>query len=90
MVPSCRTVTRPIWVTDAGVSVIGPDAIREPDPIPPGTWPYAHATLSMFLESARWDAETRTCASVSCHLTQTSVTWGGPTGWEACGGCHPY
>jgi predicted CxxxxCH...CXXCH cytochrome family protein len=87
------TPSRPIFVTDAGISFIPADAIREPDPVPPpppGGWPYVAATLSMHLGSAGWDPATKTCSNVSCHLAQTSVRWGGPTGWSACGECHPY
>jgi predicted CxxxxCH...CXXCH cytochrome family protein len=91
--PAPFTPSRPIWVTDAGISTLGPDAIREPDPIPPpppGGWPYSNATLSMHLGSAGYDPATKTCTNVSCHLAQTSVTWGGPTGSYACGACHGF
>jgi predicted CxxxxCH...CXXCH cytochrome family protein len=85
------TPTRPIWVTDANPGVPAPaDGIYEPDPIPPGTWPFTAPTLSMHLASARYDPATKTCTNVSCHLVQTSVQWGGPNGWEACGGCHGF
>jgi predicted CxxxxCH...CXXCH cytochrome family protein len=87
------TPSRPIFVTDGGISTLGPDVVREPSPIPappPGGWPYVAETLSMHLESARYTPATKTCTNVSCHLAQTSVVWGGPTGWDACGACHGF
>jgi predicted CxxxxCH...CXXCH cytochrome family protein len=87
------TPSRPIFATDAALGTLGPDASLDPDPIPtapPGGWPYAAATLSMHLESARYDPPTKTCSNVSCHLAQTTVEWGGPTGFAACGSCHGF
>lgn len=81
------TPSRPIFVTDAAISSIGPDTIREPSsiPAPPaGGWPYTAKTLSMHLESARYEPSTKTCSNVSCHLVQTTVQWGGPTGCQPC------
>jgi predicted CxxxxCH...CXXCH cytochrome family protein len=87
------TPTRPIWLTDANPGVPAPpDGLYEPDPIPPppgpDPWPFTDPTLSMHLGSLAYDPATKTCTNASCHLAQTSVTWGGPTGWSACGYCH--
>jgi predicted CxxxxCH...CXXCH cytochrome family protein len=86
--------SRPIFVTDGGISTLGPDVIREPSEIPeppPGeTWPYTYETLSMHLGSAQYEPSTKTCTNVSCHLAQTTLQWGGPTGWAVCGACHGF
>jgi predicted CxxxxCH...CXXCH cytochrome family protein len=88
------TPSRPIFVTDAGLTDVGPDTVRDPDPIPTvgGPWPYVEETLSMHLGSATYAPATKTCSLVSCHLTQTTVRWGGPTGGEACFAvaCHGF
>jgi predicted CxxxxCH...CXXCH cytochrome family protein len=85
------TPTRPIWLTDANPGVPAPlDGVYEPEPMPPGTWPYTSPTLSMHLGSLAYDPATKTCTNASCHLAQTSVTWGGPTGWDTCGACHGF
>jgi predicted CxxxxCH...CXXCH cytochrome family protein len=82
------TPSRPIFVTNS-IAVSHADAVREPNPIPPGIWPFSRPTLSMHLGSATYTPATKTCSSVSCHLAQPPVQWGGPTGWDACSGsCH--
>ncbi len=43
------------------------------------------------LNSATYSSSTRTCSNVSCHLNQTSVTWGMPyRNWDSteCNRCH--
>ncbi len=72
-----NTPTRPYWVTHAQPLVALP-----PDAVMDGT------TMSAHLASARYDASTKTCTSVACHLAQTEVTWGAPHGSIACGPCH--
>jgi predicted CxxxxCH...CXXCH cytochrome family protein len=48
-------------------------------------------TVSMRLGSATFDPVTKTCASVACHLKQTSVTWGAAhPGFTDCNVCHLY
>lgn len=79
---SPSTPTRPYWVTNAAPGVTFPDPAI-PDAFLQGT------TLSAHLASARYDAATKTCASVACHLAQTEVTWGAPHGFAACSACHP-
>ncbi|HEX9053024.1 MAG TPA: CxxxxCH/CxxCH domain-containing protein [Anaeromyxobacter sp.] len=85
---SPSTPTRPYWVTNAQPLVTIPDPTI-PDAIMEG------ATLSLHLESARYDVATKTCTSVACHLAQIQVTWGAPhgsglpTGSNAnCKACH--
>jgi predicted CxxxxCH...CXXCH cytochrome family protein len=74
------TPTRPIWITDANPAVDAPaDGVFIPA--------YG-GTLAMHLSSAAYDPADKTCTNVSCHLAQTTVTWGGPTGWAVCGECH--
>ena len=72
--------TRPYWVTVGSTpGVIPPDAVLEGN------------TLSMRLGGAGWDPPTKTCSSVACYLSQTTVVWGAPhDGWNACSTCHPY
>jgi predicted CxxxxCH...CXXCH cytochrome family protein len=57
--------------------VIPPDAVLEGN------------TLSMRLGGAGWDPPTKTCSSVACHLSQTTVVWGAPHD-GSCSTCHPY
>ncbi len=75
--------TRPYWVTNDASGVALPDPAI-PDALRDG------ATLSVHLGSASYDAATKTCASVACHLQQTAVTWGAPHGWVACQTCHGF
>jgi predicted CxxxxCH...CXXCH cytochrome family protein len=45
------------------------------------------------LLNASYDAGTKTCSNVSCHRSQTSVTWGTPYRWwdsTECNRCHSY
>ncbi len=58
-----------------------------------GTYPYfsydGGPTLN--LADAQFDPSTKTCSNVSCHLQQTSVTWGMPYRyWDnvECNRCH--
>jgi hypothetical protein len=79
--------TRPYWVTNGSPGISIPDPAI-PDAIMEGT------TLSLGLQSAGYDASTKTCTSVACHLQQTSVQWGavhgyGGPNWENCQLCHP-
>jgi predicted CxxxxCH...CXXCH cytochrome family protein len=76
--PAPNTPTRPIWSAPAGVTPPVGDAVFE------GT------TLSMDLSKARYDAATKTCSSVPCHLFETQVQWGGANGWDACSRCHGF
>lgn len=47
------------------------------------------ATWSTGLQAASYDAATRTCSNVGCHLLQTSVRWGlVPVGVASCDYCH--
>jgi predicted CxxxxCH...CXXCH cytochrome family protein len=49
--------------------------------------------ISMDLGAARWNAETRTCTGVPCHLQQSEVAFGAPYRWEStseCNVCHRY
>jgi predicted CxxxxCH...CXXCH cytochrome family protein len=73
--------TRPYWVTNASPFVAIPDPAI-PDVVMDG------ATMSLHLETARYDASTKTCTAVGCHLAQTTVQWGAPHGNVACGPCH--
>jgi predicted CxxxxCH...CXXCH cytochrome family protein len=75
--------TRPYWVTNANPMVTIPDP-SIPDAVMDG------ATLSLHLQSARYDPATKTCTSVACHLAQTTVVWGAPHGNVACGPCHGF
>jgi predicted CxxxxCH...CXXCH cytochrome family protein len=81
----------PYWVTlsefkDANHLPAG--ATFSPSPPPDGT--AAAGTISFELSGARYDAATKTCASVSCHLAQTSARWGGTAGGTltTCYDCH--
>jgi predicted CxxxxCH...CXXCH cytochrome family protein len=76
-VPPSRP-SRPYWVTTG----------TAPQPIPPGAV-IEGTTLSMRLGGAGWEPTTKTCSSVACHGTQTSVVWGAPhDGYNACATCH--
>ena len=57
--------------------------------------PFVYSTYggdtSMNLSAASYDAATKTCSNVSCHLGQTSVKWGTPYRWyyeTECDRCH--
>jgi predicted CxxxxCH...CXXCH cytochrome family protein len=49
-------------------------------------------TTSMSLANATYDASTKTCSNVACHISQTSVKWGTPYRWfdysYECDRCH--
>ncbi len=50
-----------------------------------------YPTTALELGDARWDATTRTCSNVACHLNQTSVTFGAPYRYYnsfECNSCH--
>lgn len=51
-------------------------------------------STNMSLSNATYDASTKTCMNVSCHLNQTSVKWGTPYRWDdyayECDRCHHY
>jgi predicted CxxxxCH...CXXCH cytochrome family protein len=80
------TPSQPIYVTDALYSSHA-DAVLDPELVP-SQGPYP--TLSVHLLNASYVPATKTCANVSCHLEQDTVQWGGPTGWDACDGCHGF
>ncbi len=84
--PAPYTPTRPYWVTNEATGITFPDPAI-PDAEVVGT---TAGTLSLHLASARYDASTKTCTSVACHLQQTQVTWGAPNDWNACSTCHPF
>lgn len=44
------------------------------------------------LANANYDAATRTCSNVACHVSQTTVKWGKPYRWDTdeCDNCHGY
>jgi predicted CxxxxCH...CXXCH cytochrome family protein len=69
----------PYWRRPAGLSSTRVDVRMDGD------------TLSLHLGNARWDAATKTCTNVACHLSQTSVTWGATTSLsDACKSCHNF
>ena len=69
----------PYWRRPAGLSSTRADVRMDGD------------TLSLHLGNARWDAATKTCTNVACHLSQTSVTWGATTSLsDACKSCHNF
>lgn len=69
--------TRPYWVSDGS---------------PGGALPldatYDGTTLSLHLGSAAYDPATKSCTSVACHLSETTVRWGTPHG--TCTRCHSF
>jgi predicted CxxxxCH...CXXCH cytochrome family protein len=73
-----NTPTRPYWLTDASAGFVPADAVRE------GT------TLSFHLANARYDAATKTCSNVGCHLEATAVVWGGANAFDRCTTCHVF
>jgi predicted CxxxxCH...CXXCH cytochrome family protein len=78
--PAPNTPSRPYWVLPARISL--------PATLDGGL---EGSTLSFHLGSARYDAATKTCTSVACHLFQESVTWGAPhDGFTACASCHGF
>jgi predicted CxxxxCH...CXXCH cytochrome family protein len=84
--------TAAYWVTVSefkDANHLPPGATFSPAPPPPdGT--SAAGTLSFELTGATYDPVTKTCGSVSCHLAQSSVQWGG-TGlgtMTTCFACH--
>jgi len=46
----------------------------------------------MSLANATYDAGTKNCSNVSCHIQQATVTWGTPYRWwyDECDRCHGY
>jgi predicted CxxxxCH...CXXCH cytochrome family protein len=78
--------TRVLVFRDA--NVLPPGAAWNPPPVPT-TAVASSGTLSFRLDAARYDASTKTCSSVPCHLRQSSVQWGGNVGtYNTCFGCH--
>ena len=50
-------------------------------------------TTAFDLTAASYDAPTKSCVDVSCHLEQTAVSWGAPYrygNWAECNSCHQY
>jgi predicted CxxxxCH...CXXCH cytochrome family protein len=82
----------PYWVTVVefnDANHLPPGSAFSPWPPPPDGTPAA-GTISFALGGAAYDPATKTCASVSCHLAQTSARWGG-TGvgtMSTCFDCH--
>jgi predicted CxxxxCH...CXXCH cytochrome family protein len=82
----------PYWVTVSefkDANHLPPGSTLSPWPPPPdGT--AAAGTLSFELSGAAYDPATKTCASVSCHLAQTSARWGGTAAgtMSTCFDCH--
>jgi predicted CxxxxCH...CXXCH cytochrome family protein len=77
----------PYWRFDASFAGISPST---PDQRLDGN------TFSLHLGNAQWDAATKTCSNVACHLDQTSMVWGdapdinsGVNG-EICLRCHAF
>jgi predicted CxxxxCH...CXXCH cytochrome family protein len=68
----------PYWMTggDAGI----PDW--------PATVSWSGTTVSFSLDGASYDAATKTCTSVACHMAE-SPRWGSQNGYVACSNCHP-
>jgi len=60
--------------------------------------PYVYSSygsdVPMSLANATYDPATRNCSNVSCHIQQTTVTWGKPYRWynydSECDSCHGY
>jgi predicted CxxxxCH...CXXCH cytochrome family protein len=50
-----------------------------------------NATISLHLGNAAYEARTKTCSNVGCHVQQTQVQWGTPYATQAgtCNVCHP-
>ncbi len=51
----------------------------------------AMSNAAYSLSTATYDGSTKTCSNVSCHLYQTTVTWGSPYRWQnsiECNVCH--
>lgn len=47
--------------------------------------------VSFGLGVAAYDAASKTCSSVACHIQQSAVQWGvSPIGWATCDSCHQY
>ncbi len=77
--PPPDTPTRPTWVTNGAPGVFPPDSGRD------------GATFSLHLAGASYDAATKTCSNVACHLAQTAVPWGvSPAGGATCNACHGF
>lgn len=65
------------------------------DPVNPVVYTtYSGVSHSYSLAASRWQADSRTCSSVPCHLNQTQPEWGKPYRWygttEECDQCHRY
>lgn len=80
---SPNTPTRPYWFTNGSPLISGIPSLPA-DAVANGS------TLSMDLQSAGWNATSKTCSSVACHFNQTSVQWGGQGGESStsCSACH--
>lgn len=73
--------------------------IASPSSLPPNS-AQNDTTWSLHLAGARYDAASRTCSSVPCHLAQSFGTgapaydplrWGvAPVGYATCSACHQY
>jgi predicted CxxxxCH...CXXCH cytochrome family protein len=75
-----NTPVFPYWRFPAGLSSLAPDMRMD------------GSTLSLHLANARWDAATKTCSNVACHLAQTAAVWGEttPNLSAACMRCHVF
>jgi len=52
---------------------------------------YGSGNIAMSLLNATYDPVTKNCSNVSCHIQQTTVTWGTPYRWYntiECDRCH--
>jgi len=71
--------TQPYWVTSNVTPPAGGSFLKQ------------GKTLSFHLAGASYDAATKTCSNVACHLAEASETWGKPhAGFQACSGCHGF
>ncbi|MDD2853324.1 MAG: CxxxxCH/CxxCH domain-containing protein [Desulfuromonadaceae bacterium] len=57
----------------------------------PYIYPVSEGTGSYSLANATYDADTKNCSNVSCHIQQTTVKWGTPyryNSYNECNVCH--
>jgi predicted CxxxxCH...CXXCH cytochrome family protein len=77
--------TAPYWMTGTGPSLPYPSWVA---------WSASGTTVSFDLATSTYDAATKTCNNVACHLAQTQPVWGAPYQYytnqsATCYTCHP-
>jgi predicted CxxxxCH...CXXCH cytochrome family protein len=83
--PAPNTPTGPYWMTGTQQTMPYPAWV---------TWSSGNTTVSFGLGTSTYDATTKTCSSVACHLAEQQPVWGRPYQYSTnssatCYTCHP-